>query len=100
MPNLVIDIVNYAVRICIIVLGVLIAGGFVMQVPGEEWYSTGTGALLIVFGAYRAALYYLGVRRRQDEVDAEGEEGETELETAEDTLDEPDWKRVKTTDVS
>ena len=39
MSNLFIDILNYAVRISIVLLGILIAGGFVMQMPGEEWYS-------------------------------------------------------------
>ncbi|MFM2133063.1 MAG: hypothetical protein ACK45R_06720 [Candidatus Kapaibacterium sp.] len=71
MPYLFIDILNYTVRICIVILGVLIAGGFVMQVPGEEWYSKGTGALLIVFGCYRIVLYYLGVRRRSVEDEEE-----------------------------
>lgn len=75
MSNLFIDILNYAVRISIMILGLLIAGGFVMQMPGEEWYSRGTGGLLIVFGAYRLILYYAGVqRRRREEPDGEDDE--------------------------
>lgn len=47
-----------------------------MQIPEQKWYSTGTGALLIVFGLYRLLLYYLGVRRRTREEmeDSESEE--------------------------
>lgn len=72
MSNLFIDILNYAVRISIVLLGILIAGGFVMQMPGEEWYSRGTGGLLIVFGAYRLILYYAGVQRRRREDQEDG----------------------------
>ena len=69
--DLFIDILNYALRIGIIVLGVMIAGGYVMQIPGDEAYSKGTGVLLIVFGVYRIILYFFGVRRRN----AEAQEG-------------------------
>lgn len=53
-----------------------------MQVPGEEWYSKGTGALLIVFGCYRIVLYYLGVRRRsvEDEEEMSEQNAEERLE--------------------
>ncbi len=64
------DVINYGIRILIILLGLLFVSGYFMPEDSDSTMMRVFGAIFVLFGFYRLALYRANKKRyntRKDE---------------------------------
>lgn len=57
------DIINYSIRILIILLGLLFVSGYIMPEDSDPTMMRVFGAVFVLFGFYRLALYRANKKR-------------------------------------
>ena len=63
------DIINYSIRILIILLGLLFVSGFIMPEDSDPTMMRVFGVVFVLFGFYRLALYRANKKRYKKKKD-------------------------------
>jgi hypothetical protein len=57
------DVINYSIRVLIILLGLLFVSGYIMPEDSDPTMMRVFGAVFVLFGFYRLALYRANKKR-------------------------------------
>ncbi len=63
------DVINYGIRILIILLGLLFVSGYIMPEDSDPTMMRVFGAVFVLFGFYRLALYRANKKRYKSKND-------------------------------
>ncbi len=70
------DILNYSVRVGIVIIGILFLSIPNLKVPGDPTFTTWIGTAFIVFGSYRSVMYYHQAKKRNAELSKDDHEND------------------------
>ncbi len=67
-------IINYAVKLLIIAIGILLLGGWLYNSPENRILTQVMGVVFILWGTYRIIIYRLNLKRYKEFEDEEDEQ--------------------------
>lgn len=74
------NIVNYAIKICIILIGILLLFGVFTPKNGDTTFTNVMGVIFILFGIYRIILYRMKTQQYDFSPDSDNENENNDID--------------------